>query len=477
MKDLLRIHAQILTSGLHSHRHVIREITRFCTSKHFGSSSYARLVIQHSEISKPSSSNNVIRVCTTRKGNNGDLYRERETILNFKQMHSSHIRPFELTYASVFKACASMLAFEEGRQIQVNCLKRGLDFDVYVRNTMIHFYASCKKIINARQLFDEMSYRSVVSWNTIISAFFHVSWFYESILYYTKMRNIGIEPDGTTMVVMLSVCAELGNLTMGKCVHTQTIAKGLELNCQLGTSLVNMYAKCGALNYAHLVFDKMHNRNVWTWSTMIQGLAQHGFATHALTLFEKMELTKIQPNHVTFLGVLSACSHGGLVKDGYRFFKQMKGVFGINPRMTHYGAMVDVLGRSGCLNEAYDFILKMPIKPDPTVWRTLLSACNVHGGNDFDGVGEKVKKRLLELEPKWSGNLVIIANRYANVCKWEEVEKVRKSMKVKKMVGESCIEVKGSTFRFLSGYVCKASCVNIYLLLYGLNLNMKINDP
>lgn len=395
-------------------------------------------------------------------------------------MLCSGIRPVELTYASVFKTCALALALNEGRQVQGDCLKRGMDSDVYVRNTMIHFYASCKKIVDARKVFDEMQWKSVVSWNSIISGFVRVSWFYEAVEYFMKMRGSGVEGDGTTMVVMLSVCAEIGNLTMGKCVHTQIIGMGLEVSCQLGTALVNMYAKCGDLNLASLVFGMMDERNVWTWSAMILGLAQHGHARNALSLFKKMKDTRIQPNYVTFLGVICACSHAGYVEDGYRFFEEMKRVYGIKPRLIHYGAMVDVLGRAGCLSKAYNFILNMDIKPDPTVWRTLLSACNVHNGIDFDGVGEKVRRRLLALEPRWSGNLVMLANKYADECKWDDVAQLRKSMRVeglKKISAESCIELNGYTFRFLSGYNSRAACVNIYLLLDGLSLNMKINNP
>ncbi|KAJ0754416.1 putative tetratricopeptide-like helical domain superfamily [Helianthus annuus] len=458
----------------------LMKLSRLCTSNYFGYLSYAkRLVNRHSENSKLSSLTNVTTLTySTIKGNNVDS--DKETILNFKRIHCSGIRSFELTYASVFKACASLLALEEGRQIQVDCLKHGLDSDVYVGNTMIHFYGCCKKIIDAHKVFDEMPYTSVVSWNTIISAYFRVSWFYESVECFMKMRNVGIEPDGTTFVVVLSVCAELGNLTFGKYVHAQMIEKGLGLTCRLGTALINMYGKCGALNMASLVFDKMVDCNVWTWSAMIQGLAQHGLARHAIALFEKMKDASIQPNHVTFLGVICACSHAGYVEDGYRFFEEMKNVYGIKPRLTHYGAMVDVLGRAGHLTEAYNFIVNMPIEPDPTVWRTLLSACSVHSASDFDGVGEKVQKKLLELEPRWSGNLVMVANKYAEVCKWEDAAQMRKSMRfkrLKKIAGESCIEVNGLTFRLLSGFDSQAPCVDIYLLLDGLCLNMKINNP
>ncbi|CAD5320571.1 unnamed protein product [Arabidopsis thaliana] len=269
------------------------------------------------------------------------------------------------------------------------------------------------------------------------------------------------------MVVLLSACG--GNLSLGKLVHSQVMVRELELNCRLGTALVDMYAKSGGLEYARLVFERMVDKNVWTWSAMIVGLAQYGFAEEALQLFSKMmKESSVRPNYVTFLGVLCACSHTGLVDDGYKYFHEMEKIHKIKPMMIHYGAMVDILGRAGRLNEAYDFIKKMPFEPDAVVWRTLLSACSIHHDEDDEGIGEKVKKRLIELEPKRSGNLVIVANRFAEARMWAEAAEVRRVMKetkMKKIAGESCLELGGSFHRFFSGYDPRSEYVSIYELL------------
>jgi pentatricopeptide repeat protein len=402
----------------------------------------------------------------------------REAIWVFYEMRRRGIRPNKLTFPFLLKACASVSALGEGRQVHAEVVKCGLDSDVYVQNTLISAYGSCRRIKCACGMFDEMLVRTVVSWNAVITACVENSWLGDGIGYFVKMRDCGFEPDETTMVVMLSACTELGNLSLGRWVHSLVIVKGMVLNYQLGTSLVDMYVKAGNVDYAKLVFDRLDKRNVWTWSAMILGLAQHGFAKEALDLFLKMMKTSsIRPNYVTFLGVLCACTHAGLVSDGYRYFHDMEHVHGIKPRMIHYGAMVDILGRAGHINDAYTFIMNMPTEPDPIVWRTLLCACSIHHVNDHDGVGDKVRKKLLELEPRRGGNFVVVANMYSEVGMWEKAANVRRVMKaggLKKMAGESCIDLGGSIHRFFSGYDSRADCEGIYELLDALSMHMKM---
>ncbi|KAL3525928.1 hypothetical protein ACH5RR_014300 [Cinchona calisaya] len=416
--------------------------------------------------------NNLIRAYATSKENS-----QRKALRVFFEMRSSGAQPNEHTFPFLFKACASVEALHDGRQIHADVLKRGLDANVYVQNTLIHFYGSCKKIVDAYKVFDEMSYRSVVSWNSIFSACIDNSWFGESIDIFLRMRKSGYQPDETTMVILLSACAEIGNLSLGKWIHSQVIVRAMVVNCQLGTSLVDMYGKCGILDYARLVFDRMSDRNVWTWSAMILGLAQHGFAIQALEIFKSMKSCLIDPNYVTFLGVLCACSHAGLVDDGRRFFHDMECVHGIKPMMVHYGAIVDMFGRAGHLKEAYNFILSMPIKADAIIWRTLLSACSIHDVNDYTGLAEKVRRKLLELEPRRSGNLVMVANKYAEVGMWEKAEGLRRSMRdrgLKKMAGESCIEIGGSIFKFFSGNDFQIPNEEIFRLTDRLNLHTRM---
>lgn len=370
-------------------------------------------------------------------------------------------------------------ALKEGRQVHVDVVKLGLDCDVYVQNNLVHFYGACKKIKDALRVFDEMSERTVVSWNAVLTACVYNLRLNDGIEYFVKMRDCGFEPDETTMVVVLNASSELGNLSLGRWVHSYVIVRGLLLNCQFGTALVDMYAKSGALGYARLVFDRMEERNVWTWSAMILGLAQHGSANEALELFPKMLNSSIRPNYVTFLGVLCACSHAGLVDDGYRYFHDMEHVYGITPMMIHYGAMVDILGRSGRLNEAYNFMKSMPFEPDPIVCRTLLSACSTHGVNDEQGVGNKVRDKLLELEPSRSGNFVMVANFFAETGMWDKAANLRKVMKEKRMkkrAGESSVELGGSIHKFFSGHDSQSDHEDIYRILDILRLHMKLVD-
>ncbi|EOA28295.1 hypothetical protein CARUB_v10024492mg [Capsella rubella] len=459
-KHLLQIHGQVHVSALQNNSFIISELVRVSSLSHAKDLTFARTLLLHSSDSTPSTWNMLSRGYSSSDS-------PVESIWVYSEMKRRRINPNKLTFPFLLKACASFLGLTAGRQIQVEVLKHGFDSDVYVGNNLIHLYGSCKKTSDARKVFDEMTERNFVSWNSIMTALVENGKFNSAIQCFLEMIGLHFCPDETTMVVLLSACA--GNLSLGKLVHSQVMVRELELNCRLGTALVDMYAKSGGLGYARFVFERMADKNVWTWSAMIVGLAQYGFAEEALQLFSKMmKESSVRPNYVTFLGVLCACSHTGLVEDGYKYFHEMEKTHKIKPMMIHYGAMVDILGRAGRLNEAYNFIKKIPLEPDAVVWRTLLSACSIHHDNDDKGIGEKVKKRLIELEPKRSGNLVILANRFAEARMWDEAAEVRRVMKetkMKKIAGESCLELGGSVHRFFSGYDPRSEYVSIYKLL------------
>ncbi|CAA6659785.1 unnamed protein product [Spirodela intermedia] len=379
-------------------------------------------------------------------------------------------------HSFVLNAAAGLADLELGRQLHAGALKGGVGAVVYVGNALIHLYARCSQLAEARQIFDEMPARTVVSWNSMLSAYTERSCLDESLQLFVWMRRARFEPDETTFVVLLSAAAETSNLGLGKWVHGRLIETAVAMNVQLGTALVDMYAKSGAIRSARRVFERMSERNVWTWSTMILGLAQHGLASEALELFDTMKRTPVEPNCVTFLGVLAACSHGGLVDDGYRFFREMTREHGIPARMAHYSAMVDVLGRNGRLEEAYAFVESMPIEPDAVVWRTLVSACSIHSAADCGGVGSRARRRLLELEPERIGNHVIVANMYAEAGLWEAAAETRKVMRdggMKKMPGESCIAVGTSVARFVSGDDAPQGHDQLCSLLASLSLNTR----
>ncbi|XP_030547177.1 pentatricopeptide repeat-containing protein At2g36730 [Rhodamnia argentea] len=472
IKHITQIHAQILVSGLLSDAFLARELIRLCSlSSSTKCLRYARLMVEHVEISTPSPWNILIRGFASNDS-------PREALRVYLGMRQQGIRPNEHTYPFVLKSCAALTVLRQGRQVHGEVCKFGLERNVYVQNALISFYGSCKKIWNACKVFDGMSLRSVVSWNAVLTACIENLRIADGIEYFVEMRNCGFEPDETTMVVVLSACVELGNLSLGKWVHSQVIERGMILNCQLGTALVDMYAKCGAVRCATFVFDRMGERNVWTWSAMILGLAQHGFANEALRLFSNMmESTSVRPNFVTFLGVLCACSHAGLVDEGYKFFHKMQYVHGIKPMMVHYGAMADILGRAGRLGEAYSFITRIPIETDSVVWRTLLSAYNIHDVEDKSGLGSEVLKRLLELEPRRGGNFIMVANMYAEAGMWEKAAKTRRDMKnkgVKKIAGESCLELGGSVYKFYSGNDSRDDYEDTFHMLEDLSVHMKM---
>lgn len=400
----------------------------------------------------------------------------RQPALIYRAMRRRGVPPDLFAFPSLLKACAAISALREAQQVRSDILKHGFDSDVYIMNALINLYGSCLRIPDALQVFDEIPERTVVSWNAVISACVHNSRFYDAVEYFIRMICSGFDPDETTMVILLSACAELGNLSLGRWIHSHFIEKGLIMTCQFGTALVDMYAKCGNVGYACKVFDRMPVRNVWTWSAMIIGFAQHGSAREALQMFSKMRESPVRPNDVTFLGVLCACSHAGLVDDGYRYFAEMVHMCKIKPRKIHYSVMVDILGRAGLLEEAYTFITNLPVEPDASVWRTLLSACSVHGiHRNSEGVEEKVRKKLLELEPKRGGNFIMVANMFAAAGMWEKAANVRQVMRggrLKKIGGESCVEVGGSVSRFFCND-CPAACDAIYELLDRLSLHMK----
>ncbi|XP_008802626.2 ATP-dependent zinc metalloprotease FTSH 6, chloroplastic-like [Phoenix dactylifera] len=474
MADLRQIHAHVIASGLlRRDKFLASELLRFCALSPSGSLPYARSLLAHSpDPSMRSSWNHLIRGYS-QSDSPGD------SLFLYLQMRRHGLRPNELTFPFVFKASAHLAALQLGRQAHADALKTGFDSIVYVQNTLMLFYGSCRKIKDARRVFDGMPLRTVVSWNTILSTYVDNLLPEESIAVFTQMRSCGFEPDQTTFVVLLSAAAELGSLRFGRWLHGDIIGRGSDINLQLGTALVNMYAKCGSVNYARRVFDRMPVKNVWTWSAMILGCAQHGSAKQALELFSEMKKASIEPNYVTFLGVLCACSHAGLVDDGYGFFHEMVHVHGIEPMMTHYSAMVDVLGRKGHLREACDFIRSMPVEPDAVVWRTLLSACQLHSSKDKTSIVEDVKRRLLKLEPRRTGNYVMVANMYSEAGSWDEAAKVRRMMReegLKKVAGESCVELGGSIHRFISGDDSCLELEYVYEVLDGLHLNIKMID-
>lgn len=363
-----------------------------------------------------------------------------------------NISPSNYTFTSVIKSCADMSFLKLGKVIHGHVLVNGFGLDVYVQAALVAFYGKSGDLGNARKVFDKMPVRSIVAWNSMISGYEQNGYGKNAITLFKKMREAGIEPDSTTFVSLLSACAQLGALGMGCWVHEYIARHGLNLNVVLGTSLINMYTRCGDVGKAREVFDSMNERNVVAWTAMISGYGMNGFAHQAVELFDEMRRRGPCPNSITFVAALSACAHAGLVKEGRRVFASMREEYHLMPGVEHHVCLVDMLGRAGLLDEAYSFINEeVPKEPAAAIWTAMLGACKMHKNLDL---GVQVAEQLLNVEPENPGHYVMLSNIYALAGRMDRVEMVRNIMikkSLKKQVGYSTIEIDHKTYFFSMG--------------------------
>ncbi|KAK6935646.1 Pentatricopeptide repeat [Dillenia turbinata] len=314
--------------------------------------------------------------------------------------------------------------------------------DVVSWNSMIDGYCKSDQLKSAQELFYQMgSAKNSVTWNTMITGYVQHKHFGRAIFTFREMQAEGVEPTEVTMIGLLSACAHLGALEMGQWVHAYIKRKSLKMDVVVGNALIDMYCKCGSVDIALDVFHGLPEKNIFCWNSMIVGLGMNGYGKEALDVFSLMEKEGINPDGVTFVGILSGCSHSGLVPAGRKYFSLMVSNYGVEPGIEHYGCMTDLLGRAGLLKEALELVGSMPIKPNSVVWGSLLRACQIHKDPNLS---EQVTRHLLELDPADGGNYVFLSNLYASMSCWTDVEKCRKLMTergVLKTPGCSSIEV------------------------------------
>ncbi|XP_010529216.1 PREDICTED: pentatricopeptide repeat-containing protein At4g18840 [Tarenaya hassleriana] len=468
--------------------------------------SYARSILRRVENPNSFSYNSVIRAYANSS--------TPETALDvFREMLLGPVLPDKYSFTFVLKACAGFEGYEEGRQIHGLFLKTGTGPDVFVENTLVNVYGRsghfelAHKVLDkmperdavswnsllsvyldkglvetARELFDEMEERNleswnfmisgymasglvkeaaelfdampckdVVSWNVMVTGYAHAGLYSEVLELFREILNSEDEPDGCTLVNVLSACANLGALNQGEWVHVHIDKQGIIIDGFLATALVDMYSKCGKIDKALEVFRATLRKDVSTWNSMISGLSIHGFGKVALGIFSEMLLEGFEPNNVTFVGVLSACSHAGLLDEGRELFGMMKRVYGIEPTVEHYGCMVDLFGRMGKVEEAEELVSKIPPESAPVLLESLLGACKRFGHMEM---AERIAMRLVELNPEESSGYVQMSNLYASSGRWDEVMEVRRKMRAKRLSkkpGCSMIEVDGIVHEFLAG--------------------------
>ncbi|KAJ0515135.1 putative tetratricopeptide-like helical domain superfamily [Helianthus annuus] len=316
---------------------------------------------------------------------------------------------------------------------------------------------------------------NVISWSAVINGFASNGRSDESLKLFRKMQLAKVNPNVITISTILSVCADLSAIVFGKEMHGYIIRNLMNADLLVVNGLINMYAKCGILKAAYITFKNIKRKDLCSWNTMIKGYGMHGFGKHALEIFKQMINDGNKPDGVTFISLLSACSHAGLVNDGSKLFEQMKPEFGIEPEIEHYACMVDLLGRAGLFKEASEVAKKMPLQPNVCVWGALLNSSRMHKSSDLD---ERLVSKILELSSE-TGNYMLMSNIYAQSGQWEESAKVRVSARERgltKTRGQSWIELNKRVRVFTAGEFAESESKEVETLVKILSFQMKMEN-
>eukprot|EP00268_Persea_americana_P057513 TRINITY_DN6897_c0_g2_i2.p1 TRINITY_DN6897_c0_g2~~TRINITY_DN6897_c0_g2_i2.p1 ORF type:complete len:580 (+),score=92.91 TRINITY_DN6897_c0_g2_i2:94-1833(+) len=449
LPKLSQIHAYLLKSGLHTNSFVLTKLSS--TSSSLRSIDYAfSITFSNNPLLPPSY--DAFLFNTFIRGYAHSHNSQSKAISSFSLMLENNIPPNKFTFPFVLKACAGLRDLNLGKQIHGFVSKFGFESDPYVQNTLIHMYASCGDGLEiARKVFDEMPKTEPVCWSAMIGGYVRGGRCNEAVVLFRMMLGAGVRPDEITVVSVLSACADLGALELGKWIGVYVEREGIAKTEPLCNALIDMYAKCGSIEDGANLFRVMPEKSIVSWTTMIDGLAMHGHGGEAIALFEEMKDAGVVPDDVAFVGVLSACSHAGMVEEGCRYFNLMKSEFSIVPKIEHYGCMVDLFGRAGLVERALEFIRDMPVEPNPVIWRTLVCACRVHGEIEL---GESISKQLIGDEPMHESNYVLLSNVYASMQRWEKKSKIRNLMGergIRKVPGCSLIELDSQIYEFVAG--------------------------
>jgi pentatricopeptide repeat protein len=393
----------------------------------------------------------------------------------FMEMISTGVRVDEVTVVSVLCAAGMVGDIWFGKWVHGFYVEAGrVQWDVYIGSALVDMYSKCGYCEDARKVFDEIPRRNVVSWSALIAGYVQCNKYRDALLVFHDMLLENIKPNQFTLTSILTACAHLGALDQGRWVHGYINRNNVEVNSTIGTALIDMYARCGCIEEALSVFEKLPVKDVYPWTAIINGFAMHGDALSSLNLFSCMLRSGVQPNEVTFIGVLSACSHRGLVDEGRAFFGLMRHTYHLEPNVSHYGCMVDLLGRAGYLEEARKTIEDMPMEPSPSVWGALFGACMIHKAFEL---GEHIGKHLIKLQADNSGRYTLLANLYSTCHKWEAAAHVRKLMKgtgVGKIAGYSWIEVNGVIHEFTNFDKSHLETNDIYAMMDNIIVQLKL---
>ncbi|XP_059662317.1 putative pentatricopeptide repeat-containing protein At5g40405 isoform X1 [Cornus florida] len=421
-----------------------------------------------------------------------------DSIVLFNELLLGGLKPDNYTFTFVLKACSYIKALFEGKQVHCQAIKAGTSPDTHIHSSLIHMYAnsgstdSAERVLqqfseenvlvrnsmisgylsqghvqNARAMFDGMRIKDTATWSAMITGYTKNGMYGEALATFQEMMASEVKLNESTLVSALTACAQLGALDQGRWIHTCIDKIKAKISVTLGTSLVDMYAKCGCMDCSYKVFRNMPRKDVVTWGAIISGFALHGQAEKCFELFDEMVANGTCPNEVIFVAILSACSHAGYVELGDYYFEKMVHDFGIRPTVEHYGCMVDLLARAGRLGEAEQLITTMPEEPNSIIWGSLLGGCRNH--RDVKR-GERAFRQLIELEPLSGDRYKLAGHMFSNVGEKEDADEITKFIKEKKLEttrGSSFIEVDGIIHEFMVGDIDHSRAYEIYGMLEG----------
>lgn len=496
LSEVTQIHCHAVVTGSFSYGYLQNSLMKMYLEK--GKIELAHQVLQ--QMSAPDAASfNIMILGYAKKGQNI------EAIKFLHEMMGLGLKPDEFTMLGLLIYCGQSGYARLGKSIHAWIERRGLikSSNLILNNALLDMYVKCKELMIARNIFNALPRKDTISWNTMIAgyakignleiahSFFQdmpcrdlVSW--NSVIagyaqkgdcvmvrrLFENMAAENVQPDFVTIINLVSAAAEMGALHHVRWIHGWVVRMQMKIDAFLGSAFINMYWKCGSIERACTVFREVTEKDVTVWTTMISGFAFHGYGSKALELFYEMQ-NYVMPNQVTFIAILTACSHSGFVSEGLRIFNSMKERYSIEPGVEHYGCLVDLLSRSGRLTEVKDVIEMMPMKPSQPIWGAVLSACRAHGNVE---IAEIAGKELLKLEPEKEGGYVLLSNMYATSGKWNHSDKIREIMEsqgVKKIAGCSSVVVDGIIHEFVAADKRHPRWIEIQSTLLCLKTEMK----
>ncbi|CAL4974217.1 unnamed protein product [Urochloa decumbens] len=376
---------------------------------------------------------------------NGD---DLQALKLFSKMHQEGAQMSEFTLSSTLSACAAKFAAIECKQLHTIAIKLALDSNSFVATAVLDVYAKCNMINDACLVFEKISEKTAVTWSTFFSGLVQNGLHEDALRLFQSSQREGVQLTEFTLSAILSTCASLALMTEGMQLHAVIFKYGFHGNFFVASSLVDVYARCGQIEQAYLIFAGMKHKNVVLWNAMINSFTRHGNFFEAMILFEKMQQARISPNEVTYLSMLSMCAHAGLVQEARCYFSLLISDQIVEPNVLHYSCMVDVLGRSGKTDEALELIQLMPFEPTASMWGSLLGSCRKYRNV---GLARLAAEELFKLEPENGGNHALLSNVYAASGSWEDAVLARKYLNdsgAKKDMGLSWINTKGKVHIF-----------------------------